>query len=165
MEKFIEERLNTKNQKAEEDQSKPVKQEDDDLYVTPEHLRLVRPKDEDQSQMLTGIVEVELPIEFKLKNIEETESAKRQLLGKSKKNINLTQLPANMSVNFSRHQNYFHPKSDYQHHHQSNHQNKNRTHSKEHGQGLREGPDKHSRRLQMATDDIVLERFKKRFRY
>ena len=37
-------------------------------------------KQQDVSAWMTGIQEVELPLDYKLKNIEETEAAKKQLL-------------------------------------------------------------------------------------
>jgi hypothetical protein len=56
------------------------------LYETPEELRVAEPPggaeaDEDGAdRWLTGIVEVQLPVEYKLRNIEDTERAKAALL-------------------------------------------------------------------------------------
>ena len=44
------------------------------------HLQGKSTKALDPGAWATGIVEVALPVEYKMKNIEETEAAKRQLL-------------------------------------------------------------------------------------
>ena len=38
-------------------------------------------KQADPSSYMTGVVEVQLPMDYKIKNIEETEAAKKQMLG------------------------------------------------------------------------------------
>lgn len=58
----------------------------DDLYKIPENIQ-VKSTTEDTSDKLncvTGITEIPLPVELKLKNIEETEKMKRKILKKAK---------------------------------------------------------------------------------
>lgn len=58
----------------------------DDLYKIPENIQ-VKSTTEDTSDRLncvTGITEIPLPVELKLKNIEETEKMKRKFLKKAK---------------------------------------------------------------------------------
>eukprot|EP00249_Psilotum_nudum_P014434 c24822_g1_i1 orf=54-1064(+) len=81
--KYIEQELAKKRGKevgGKFDEAQPA---EDDLYVIPEHLKVRRRNSEESStQWTTGIAEVQLPIEYKLKNIEETEAAKKQLQDK-----------------------------------------------------------------------------------
>ncbi|PIA60569.1 hypothetical protein AQUCO_00300217v1 [Aquilegia coerulea] len=57
-----------------------LKRAEDELYVIPDHLKVKKRNSEESStQWTTGIAEIQLPIEFKLKNIEETEAAKKLL--------------------------------------------------------------------------------------
>lgn len=57
------------------------------------------------NQMLSGIPEVDLGIEAKIKNIEATEEAKLKLLWeqRNKKDIPSQFVPTNMAVNFVQH--------------------------------------------------------------
>ncbi|CAI0438476.1 unnamed protein product [Linum tenue] len=63
---------------------------EDELYIVPDHLKVKRRNSEESStQWTTGIAEIQLPIEYKLKNIEETEAAKKllqekRLMGRTK---------------------------------------------------------------------------------
>lgn len=85
----------------------------DELYQIPDRYREV-PKVASEvgvDQWLAGITEVELPIENKLKNIEETERAKQKLLEKhesesGKKNAT-EHIPRNFNSNFSKHHTAF----------------------------------------------------------
>eukprot|EP00897_Mesotaenium_endlicherianum_P002218 jgi/Mesen1/2023/ME000148S01131 len=53
---------------------------EEDLYSIPDHLKVQkRVQDEGTAAWTTGIAEVQLSIDFKLKNIEETEAAKKAL--------------------------------------------------------------------------------------
>ncbi|GLT68203.1 hypothetical protein SLA2020_404560 [Shorea laevis] len=64
-----------------------------ELYKIPDHLKVKRRNSEESStQWTTGIAEIQLPIEYKLRNIEETEAAKkilqeRRLMGIMLKNL------------------------------------------------------------------------------
>lgn len=58
----------------------------EDLYKLPEHIRVQSSAADasDKLNCITGIIEVPLPAEVKLKNIQETEKMKRKLLKKAK---------------------------------------------------------------------------------
>ncbi|KAK9127339.1 hypothetical protein Syun_016136 [Stephania yunnanensis] len=77
---------------------------EDELYVIPEHLKVKRRNSEESStQWTTGIAEVQLPIEYKLRNIEETEAAKKLLQGKrlvSRMHTDLS-IPSSYSADYS----------------------------------------------------------------
>ncbi|KAI0978954.1 hypothetical protein GJ496_000781 [Pomphorhynchus laevis] len=59
-------------------------------------------------QMLSGIPEVDLGIEEKVRNIEETEKLKQKLLSrlKEKKSEDISMVPQNMAVNFVQHRRF-----------------------------------------------------------
>ncbi|KAL8430773.1 hypothetical protein Efla_004009 [Eimeria flavescens] len=87
LEEFLRERMKNKDHESHEE--KIIKEHEiidkmRDLYAIPDHLKVVDKTEEYKNQMnwVTGLVEVELPMENKLKNIEATEKAKRQLLRK-----------------------------------------------------------------------------------
>ncbi|CDJ41865.1 hypothetical protein, conserved [Eimeria tenella] len=87
LEEFLRERLKDKQHESREE--KALREHDmvdkmRDLYAIPDHLKVADKTEEykDQMNWVTGLVEVELPMETKLKNIEATERAKRQLLRK-----------------------------------------------------------------------------------
>eukprot|EP01100_Stratorugosa_tubuloviscum_P015481 TRINITY_DN8951_c0_g1_i1.p1 TRINITY_DN8951_c0_g1~~TRINITY_DN8951_c0_g1_i1.p1 ORF type:complete len:230 (-),score=80.20 TRINITY_DN8951_c0_g1_i1:13-675(-) len=78
LEKYLEEKL---NKKKVDENINIITKEDDVLYEVPSHLKVDRPKIQTANiQFANGIVEIELPIENKIKNIEETENAKRKIL-------------------------------------------------------------------------------------
>ncbi|KAL8455686.1 hypothetical protein Emag_000508 [Eimeria magna] len=87
LEEFLRERM--KNKEHESHEEKIIREHEmidkmRDLYAIPDHLKVMDKTEEYKNQMnwVTGLVEVELPMENKLKNIEATERAKRQLLRK-----------------------------------------------------------------------------------
>ncbi|KAL3138001.1 hypothetical protein ABBQ38_005238 [Trebouxia sp. C0009 RCD-2024] len=57
---------------------------EDELYAVPSDLQGQSTKAQDPGAWATGIVEVALPVEYQMKNIEETEAAKRRLLHASR---------------------------------------------------------------------------------
>lgn len=57
---------------------------EDELYAVPSDLQGQSTKAQDPGAWATGIVEVALPVEYKMQNIEETEAAKRRLLHASR---------------------------------------------------------------------------------
>lgn len=77
-----------------------------DLYSTPDNLKAGKPSEEDAAdRWATGIEEVELPVEHRLRNIEATEQAKAALLNREpkRKRPDAAALPrgiANLSTNF-----------------------------------------------------------------
>lgn len=100
------------------------KTEEELLWVTPDNLSVRKMEGEETAdRWLTGIVEVQLPMDYKLKNIEETELAKAKMLEKTRRGGNRgerpegmppppplpkrQQQPANLSANFSLHRKMF----------------------------------------------------------
>lgn len=88
-----------------------VKLPEDALYEVPEHLRISSSKKSEEmlsNQMLSGIPEVDLGIEAKIKNIEATEDAKQKLLRErmNKKDGPSQFVPTNMAVNFVQHNRF-----------------------------------------------------------
>jgi len=137
--KYIDQKL--KEQRGESLQTETKKQTDEEmLYSIPDRLKTSRIDTAAGSGIVTGIVEVELPESYKLKNIEDTAKAQQQLQAQGEKNGNQRgksendksgemSLPSNFNADFS---NY----------------------AKSSGQQL----------SGKATDDATLERYKKRFR-
>ncbi|CAN6467136.1 unnamed protein product [Victoria cruziana] len=84
--KYVEQELakkRGKNVRTSNQADKEAKPAEDELYIIPEHLKVKRRNSEESStQWTTGIAEVQLPIEYKLRNIEETEAAKKLLQDK-----------------------------------------------------------------------------------
>eukprot|EP00742_Colponemidia_sp_Colp-10_P005130 GILJ01005479.1.p1 GENE.GILJ01005479.1~~GILJ01005479.1.p1 ORF type:complete len:257 (+),score=49.19 GILJ01005479.1:39-773(+) len=80
LEKWLAERLQKKDKDTESSPAAAVPaRPEDELYKVPAHLQ-AKTRTEQESETtnwLTGLVEVALPIEYKLKNIEDTERAKR----------------------------------------------------------------------------------------
>nr|SPJ13544.1 conserved protein, unknown function [Plasmodium sp. DRC-Itaito] len=88
MKEFYDELNNKRKEQKEQDQETKKKQENNDndlindLYKLSDHLK-IKSTFEDTSEKLnciTGITEVPIPLEIKMKNIEETEKFKRQIL-------------------------------------------------------------------------------------
>jgi len=98
-------------EETKEMEDKHLTPEDAALLAVPEYLvKSVAKKSEDMlsNQMLSGIPEVDLGIDVRIKNIEETEAAKVQLLkdNMKKKDGPSVFVPANMAVNFMQHNRY-----------------------------------------------------------
>lgn len=142
--------------------SKPL---EDDLYLIPEHLKVRRRNSEESStQWTTGIAEVQLPIEFKLKNIEETEAAKKHLQDKRPfvgRGRIQSSIPASYSADFSQRGREYAEKLR-----KDNPQmyKVKDNYESERGQGENAGDGNMGNRRQAATDEIMLERFRKRER-
>lgn len=117
MMKYIEEQLSKKKgSKRSDDAIEPVEKktstyctpEEAALQAVPSHLRESSTKRSEEmlsNQMLSGIPEVDLGIEAKIKNIEATEEAKLRLLWErhNKKDGPSQFVPSNMAVNFVQH--------------------------------------------------------------
>lgn len=119
MMKYIEQKLsNRKNKDKSSDYKKPegrdsntskyLTPEEAALHAVPKHLRessTHRSEEMLSNQMLSGIPEVDLGIEAKIKNIEATEEAKLRLLWEkhNKKDAPSQFVPTNMAVNFVQH--------------------------------------------------------------
>lgn len=116
MMKFIEEQMSKRKGKNDQDNSNNklgggnsyLTPEEAALQAVPKHLRESSAKRSEEmlsNQMLSGIPEVDLGIEAKIKNIEATEEAKLKLLWeKQNKSDGPSQfVPTNMAVNFVQH--------------------------------------------------------------
>lgn len=116
MMKYIEEQLSKRKGKKEDGEpnspdtksSSYCSPEEAALQAVPSHLRESSTKRSEEmlsNQMLSGIPEVDLGIEAKIKNIEATEEAKLRLLWESrnKKDGPSPFVPSNMAVNFVQH--------------------------------------------------------------
>jgi hypothetical protein len=85
---------------------------EDALYELPEHIKVltVRKKTEDMmsNTMLSGIPEVDLGIDAKIRNIEATEEAKQRLMQERLKRRDQVSafVPTNVAVNFVQHNRY-----------------------------------------------------------
>ncbi|KAJ8038698.1 Telomere length and silencing protein 1-like [Holothuria leucospilota] len=114
MMKYIEERMMEENKAEEEEKTaEKYKSPEDKLYELPENLKIgsVQKSEEMLSnQMLSGIPEVDLGTEAKIKNIERTEEAKQKHIRESRqKQKNTTSfVPTNMAVNYVQHARYMH---------------------------------------------------------
>lgn len=115
MMKYIEEQLNKRKGQQPENPDDPLDNpakylspEEAALLALPDHLRhgsAQRSEEMLSNQMLSGIPEVDLGIEAKIRNIEATEEAKQKLLleQKNKKEGPSQFVPTNMAVNFVQH--------------------------------------------------------------
>lgn len=115
MRKYIETEMEKIKGGGEDEEKDPTSQymtpEDAALMALPEHLRKSTFKKDQQmlsAQMLTGIPEVDLGIEAKIKNIERTEQAKAKLLRESgmDKETPSEFVPTNFAANFVQHDRY-----------------------------------------------------------
>ncbi|XP_020226747.1 protein COP1 SUPPRESSOR 2 isoform X1 [Cajanus cajan] len=144
-----------------------LKRAEDELYKIPEHLKVKRRNSEESStQWTTGIAEVQLPIEYKLKNIEETEAAKKllqekRLMGRTKSDFNI---PASYSAD------YFQRGRDYAEKLRREHPELYKDRSLQDDSSGSKQNDSSSDapgavQRQAATDEFMLERFRKRERH
>uniref|UniRef100_A0A6N2NCL8 Protein COP1 SUPPRESSOR 2 n=1 Tax=Salix viminalis TaxID=40686 RepID=A0A6N2NCL8_SALVM len=167
--KYVEQELAKKRGKNidETDQVETeLKRAEDELYKIPEHLKVKKRNSEESStQWTTGIAEVQLPIEYKLRNIEETEAAKKllqekRLMGRPKSE---SSIPSSYSAD------YFQRGRDYAEKLRRDHPElyKDRSVMDAAAAGSKpaeNGTDAAGRR-QAATDEFMLERFRKRERH
>ncbi|KAH0784340.1 hypothetical protein KY290_003938 [Solanum tuberosum] len=142
-----------------------VKRAEDELYKIPEHLKVKRRNSEESStQWTTGIAEIQLPIEYKLKNIEETEAAKKllqekRLMGRARTE---SSIPSSYSAD------YFQRGKDYAEKLRKEHPDLYKEKSKDTGNSEPKPHDSTSDgavKRQAATDQFMLERFRKRDRH
>lgn len=115
MMKYIETELKKKKGLREDEEQKvKVKNAEDHLYELPENIRVNSAKKTEEmlsNQMLSGIPEVDLGIDAKIKNIIYTEEAKARLLAeqRNKKKDNGTSfVPTNIAVNYVQHNRFYH---------------------------------------------------------
>jgi len=173
MMKYIETELKKKKGLVEEDEQKvKVKNPEDQLYELPENIRVNSAKKTEEmlsNQMLSGIPEVDLGIDAKIKNIILTEDAKAKLieLQKNRKKDNGTSfVPTNIAVNYVQHNRFYHEDHNAP-------QRRHRREEQEKARPLRVGdtekpgpeiPEPNQRKRpnhEKATDDYHYEKFKK----
>ncbi|KAK4372381.1 hypothetical protein RND71_007765 [Anisodus tanguticus] len=140
-----------------------VKRAEDELYKIPEHLKVKRRNSEESStQWTTGIAEIQLPIEYKLKNIEETEAAKKllqekRLMGRARTE---SSIPSSYSAD------YFQRGKDYAEKLRREHPDLYKDKSKDTGESKpQDSSSEAGVKRQAATDQFMLERFRKRDRH
>ncbi|XP_018574844.1 telomere length and silencing protein 1 homolog isoform X3 [Anoplophora glabripennis] len=159
MMKFIEEELSKRKGKADSVEGQDNINNKNSTYLSPEeaalrcvptHLRESSTKRSEEmlsNQMLSGIPEVDLGIEAKIRNIEATEEAKLRLLWEkqNKKDGPSQFVPTNMAVNFVQHNRYASdiPKKKAK---------------------VEVEVEKPKKKDEKATDDYHYEKFKKQFR-
>ncbi|XVF22229.1 hypothetical protein REPUB_Repub12eG0155500 [Reevesia pubescens] len=106
MVKYVEQELAKKRGRNMDDKNEvenDITRAEDELYKIPEHLKVKKRNSEESStQWTTGIAEIQLPIEYKLKNIEETEAAKKllqekRLMGRAKSEVSI---PSSYSADY-----------------------------------------------------------------
>ncbi|XP_059486315.1 splicing factor C9orf78 [Neocloeon triangulifer] len=174
MMKYIEEQLSKKKGSAAEGsgagQNRYLSPEEAALLSVPEHLRVSSTQKSEEmlsNQMLSGIPEVDLGIDAKIRNIEATEEAKMKMLRErsSKKDLPSQFVPTNMAVNFVQHNrfNIEEPSTLAKRKQEPKQEIKKpfvvgmADESEGKGKRGRDGTDK-------ATDDYHFEKFKKQFR-
>ncbi|GJN31605.1 hypothetical protein PR202_gb20021 [Eleusine coracana subsp. coracana] len=141
----------------------------DELYTVPDHLKVKKKNSEESStQWTTGIAEVQLPIEYKLRNIEETEAAKKML--QEKRLANKPKSDSNIPSSYSA--DYFQRgrEQDEKLHreHSGSYKGRDSRHN-ETAEGKAtdtknsEGPA--AGRREAASDELMLERFRRREKF
>uniref|UniRef100_A0A3P8W9L1 Chromosome 9 open reading frame 78 n=1 Tax=Cynoglossus semilaevis TaxID=244447 RepID=A0A3P8W9L1_CYNSE len=169
MMKYIEMELKKNGSDEAEEQKVKVKSIEDHMYELPENIRVNYGKTEMLSnQMLSGIPEVDLGIDAKIKNIIQTEEAKATLLAEQrnkKKDQGTSFVPTNIAVNYVQHNRFYHEDANApQRHHRHKEEPKARPlrvgDTKKpvapSPPNFRKGPNN-----QKATDDYHYEKFKK----
>ncbi|KAM7276594.1 hypothetical protein ACFE04_018460 [Oxalis oulophora] len=168
MVKYVEQELAKKRGKKldETDQvENELKRAEDELFQIPDHLKVKRRSGQESStQWTTGIAEIQLPIDYKLKNIEETEAAKKLLQEKRL----MTRPKSEFGIPSSYSADYFQRGRDYAEKLRREHPElyKDRNSHNDDDAALKpsdSGNDAAGRRL-AATDEFTLERFRKRER-
>lgn len=174
MMKYIEEQLSKRKGKDTPDNeikidatkiakfSKYCTPEEAALQAVPKHLRessTQRSEEMLSNQMLSGIPEVDLGIEAKIKNIEATEEAKLRLLWEkhNKKDGPSQFVPTNMAVNFVQHNRFNIDYGDQP-------KKKAKVEKTEEVAAKPEEKTKSKEKGERATDDYHYEKFRKQFR-
>ncbi|XP_070043525.1 protein COP1 SUPPRESSOR 2 isoform X1 [Nicotiana tomentosiformis] len=168
MVRYIEQELakkRGKNVDAADQVENEVKRAEDELYKIPEHLKVKRRNSEESStQWTTGIAEIQLPIEYKLKNIEETEAAKKLL--QEKRLVGRARTESSIPSSYSA--DYFQRGKDYAEKLRREHPDLYKDKTKDTGNPESKPLDSSSDvgvKRQAATDQFMLERFRKRDRH
>uniref|UniRef100_A0AAX7SRZ2 Telomere length and silencing protein 1 homolog n=1 Tax=Astatotilapia calliptera TaxID=8154 RepID=A0AAX7SRZ2_ASTCA len=174
MMKYIETELKKKKGLVEAEEHKvKVKNPEDHLYELPENIRVNSAKKTEEmlsNQMLSGIPEVDLGIDAKIKNIIQTEEAKAKLLAEQrnkKKDHGTSFVPTNIAVNYVQHNRFYHEDANApQRHHR--HKEEPKARPLRVGDTEKPGPEAPSPpnyrkrpNNEKATDDYHYEKFKK----
>ncbi|GAB2278164.1 Protein COP1 SUPPRESSOR 2 [Dionaea muscipula] len=134
---------------------------EDELYKIPDHLKVrKRNSEESSTQWTTGIAEVQLPIEYKLRNIEETEAAKKLL--HEKRLMGRTKTETTISSGHSA--DYFQRGKDYAEKLRREHPELYKSRGTDDELVAPRSEDNLNGRRLAATDEFILERFRKRER-
>lgn len=175
MMKYIEEQLSKRKGKVNEDEEgntgedmKYCSPEEAALRAVPDHLRASsthRSEEMLSNQMLSGIPEVDLGIDAKIRNIEATEEAKLRLLWErhSKKDGPSQFVPTNMAVNFVQH-NRFNIEDPEPPRKRERREEEEKKKMVVVGSAPEEKVKRSRDNGEKATDDYHYERFKKQFR-
>uniref|UniRef100_A0A8C5NBJ5 Telomere length and silencing protein 1 homolog n=1 Tax=Gouania willdenowi TaxID=441366 RepID=A0A8C5NBJ5_GOUWI len=175
MMKYIETELKRKKGLVEaEEQKVKVKNAEDHLYELPENIRVNSAEKTEEmlsNQMLSGIPEVDLGIDAKIKNIIQTEDAKAKLIAEQrnkKKDLGTSFVPTNIAVNYVQHNRFYHEDaSAAQRHHRHKEEPKARPlrvgDTEKPGPEVIPSPPNPRKRPnnEKATDDYHYEKFKK----
>ncbi|XP_014244899.1 telomere length and silencing protein 1 homolog isoform X3 [Cimex lectularius] len=168
MMKYIEVELSKRKGKTknETEVKKYCPPEEAALLAVPDHLRISSSQRNEEmlsNQMLSGIPEVDLGIEAKIKNIEATEEAKLKLLWESQnqKDGPSPFVPTNMAVNFVQHNRF--NIEDHNTNKQADRRN-NANQEKLTSQPYTQKGIKRGKGAEKATDDYHFEKFKKQYR-
>ncbi|AWP06841.1 hypothetical protein SMAX5B_010816 [Scophthalmus maximus] len=174
MMKYIETELKKKKGLVEAvEQKVKVKNAEDHLYELPESIRVNSAKKTEEmlsNQMLSGIPEVDLGIDAKIKNIIFTEEAKAKLLAEQrnkKKDQGTSFVPTNIAVNYVQHNRFYHEDVNApQRHHR--HREEPKARPLRVGDTEKPGPEaspppnyRKRPNNEKATDDYHYEKFKK----
>uniref|UniRef100_A0A3P8WA45 Chromosome 9 open reading frame 78 n=1 Tax=Cynoglossus semilaevis TaxID=244447 RepID=A0A3P8WA45_CYNSE len=175
MMKYIETELKKKGSDEAEEQKVKVKSPEDHLYELPENIRVNSAKKTEEmlsNQMLSGIPEVDLGIDAKIKNIIQTEEAKAKLLAEQrnkKKDQGTSFVPTNIAVNYVQHNRFYHEDANApQRHHRHKEEPKARPlrvgDTEKPGPEAAPSPPNFRKRPnnEKATDDYHYEKFKQK---
>ncbi|XP_033121937.1 telomere length and silencing protein 1 homolog, partial [Anneissia japonica] len=183
MMKYIDEQMALKKGlgKDKQDDGVKYKSAEDKLYELPEHLQVAQKNRTEEmlsNQMLSGIPEVDLGVDAKIKNIELTEEAKQKHMKeqRSKKKNNTSFVPANMAVNYVQHARFLYDDSGGSRRQQQQQQQQQRKEEPAKPKPVVVGDANASKQSETetkpqkrslsekATDDYHFERFKKHLR-
>ncbi|KAJ3604214.1 hypothetical protein NHX12_028955 [Muraenolepis orangiensis] len=178
MMKYIETELKKKKGLVEAvEQKVKVKNAEDLLYELPENIRVNSAKKTEEmlsNQMLSGIPEVDLGIDAKIKNIIFTEDAKAKLIAEQrnkKKDHGTSFVPTNIAVNYVQHNRFYRedPNAAQRHHHRHHRPEEPKARPLRVGDTEKPGPEtapsppnfRKRPNNEKATDDYHYEKFKK----
>ncbi|KAG7477261.1 hypothetical protein MATL_G00092300 [Megalops atlanticus] len=170
MMKYIETELKKKKGLVEtEEQKVKVKNAEDQLYELPENINVSSAKKTEEmlsNQMLSGIPEVDLGIDAKIKNIISTEEAKAKLLAEQrnkKKDSGTSFVPTNIAVNYVQHNRFYHEdvNAPARRHREEPKARPLRVGDTEKPEPERTPPNRKRPANEKATDDYHYEKFKK----